>query len=441
MLSVNNEEGLPLVEKRAPVLYTRRWVMLGLFVLVSTTQCTVWMTYGVVPQTSMQVYKISPKIISLLAAFGSIAFFPTIVHSGWAIEALGLRLSVLISAVLVAAGAVIRSFAFNEKYFFLVYIGQFLSAAAGPLVTIICPSLSAAWFGAEERTVATGISATANSVGVPLSFLLGLLVHNRTTFFYMIWGEGIVCAVLALLVIFFYQDKPPTPPSHSEEMKLKTPAPKPTVLDFVKDAWKVCSNINCANIVFTMMITSGSFSGWESIMVIIMQPLNYNQKQAQWAGFISSTIALFGGVVIGKVHDRFHNGKFLLILLYVLSVFSFVIFTMVTSNFLVLKFVTPFWIVIILITVGTTALYAAFPLGYEMLAELTYPMSEAVSAGVLSFMVNVITTIYLIFGDYVPLVWNSYIVTGTCFVAVLVTIFLKPKYTRMQLDSVQKNVS
>eukprot|EP00026_Physarum_polycephalum_P008187 Phypoly_transcript_08266.p1 GENE.Phypoly_transcript_08266~~Phypoly_transcript_08266.p1 ORF type:complete len:467 (+),score=60.11 Phypoly_transcript_08266:66-1466(+) len=437
MLAVNELRD-PLIKQGGRV-YTQRWLMLTLFVLVSTMQCTVWMTYMAVPDTSIKIYHISSDVISLLSAFGSIAFFPTIIHSTWAVEALGLRKSVLISMFLVTVGSVLRSFALKESLFFLVYIGQFLNSAAGPLVTILCPSLSAAWFSSEERTLATGIAATANSVGVPISFLIGLIVTDRKSFFYMIWGEGIFCVALFLVIIFFYKDKPPSPPSVSEQLTGQVQTQKPTVAKLLRDAGKVCRNINCLNIIFTTMLTNGTFSGWQSIMILIMAPLHYTQEQAQWAGFVSSTIGLLGAVVV-KFHDKFHKGKFLFLLFYILSVVSFLFFTLMTRPFVIHFFRTPFWLITFAITLGTTVLTAEFPLGLEMLVELTYPMPKAVSAAVLSFAVSVITAIYLIFGDYVPLVWNSYLVTGSCIISVFVTFFLKEKYTRLQLDASQITV-
>lgn len=61
MLSVNELQD-PLIEKKGRV-YKKRWVMLTLFVLVSTMQCTVWMTYMAVPDTSIAIYSILIKKI------------------------------------------------------------------------------------------------------------------------------------------------------------------------------------------------------------------------------------------------------------------------------------------------------------------------------------------------------------------------------------------
>ena len=190
---------------------------------------------------------------------------------------------------------------------------------------------------------------------------------------------------------------------------------------------------------FTMMLTSGSLSGWESIIVLIMAPLHYSQvcltrhhsyihtsylracernayvdfvdchnnksihtiiysaltkykAQAQWAGYVSSLVALFGGDVVGKIHDKFHNGKFLLVVLYALSVASFLFFTLATSDFVLRFFHTPFWVIIFVITVGTTALYAAYPLGYLFYYLLFY--------FIISFCIFLLCLIILFFNSF-----------------------------------------
>eukprot|EP00026_Physarum_polycephalum_P005159 Phypoly_transcript_05188.p1 GENE.Phypoly_transcript_05188~~Phypoly_transcript_05188.p1 ORF type:complete len:427 (+),score=47.06 Phypoly_transcript_05188:416-1696(+) len=383
-----------------PKLYAQRWVTLMLFMLVTMSQCAAWITYSSVADTAMQVYNIKKSAINLLAAFGAIAFFPLSFHSSWAIEALGLRKTLVTAALLVGSGAVLRSLAWKDEWFFLVYIGQFLNASAGPILMTSSPVLSAHWFGPHERTLATGMCTTANNTGVPVAFLIGLFVTNRDSFFYMIWAEAIFGLLLAFVIVVFFANKPPTPPSFSNQ--LRETKERATVLQFLRDTWVLICDPNCFNIIFTTMLTAGSNSGWSSMLILILVPLQFTQQQAQWIGFISGAVGLIGGVLVGKFHDHVGNFKITIFGLYVASMLAYLYFTLATTSILLQFFVTPFWGILLVIIIGNFCLNALYPLGYEALTELSYPISETVGAGALSLFINIGCLIYLIFGDYIP---------------------------------------
>lgn len=75
-------------------------------------------------------------------------------------------------------------------------------------------------------------------------------------------------------------------------------------------------------------------------------------------------VGLAGGVLVGKFHDSFHNFKWLIFGLYVVSAAGYLYFTMATTSILLQFFVTPFWVIVLVVSVACVTLSALFPLGY-----------------------------------------------------------------------------
>lgn len=57
------------------------------------------------------------------------------------------------------------------------------------------------------------------------------------------WIEAAIAAGIAILIILFFADKPPTPPSVSKQMNTVTE--NFTMVQFLKDTWKVLSSMFC----------------------------------------------------------------------------------------------------------------------------------------------------------------------------------------------------
>jgi len=425
------------------ILYGKRWLILLLFSFVALQQCTVWITYGTLADSTQQYYKVSSATVNLLAAFGPIAFLPVTLHSSWAISALGLKKTVFIASLASAVGACMRSLATSHETFWLVLVGQFLNAAAGPIVMTVPPTLSAIWFGAHERTLSTSIGAIANSFGGPMAFFLALLVVDVKSYFYLLYAEALFIVVVTIAVFFFFDDKPPTPPSASSMMTKSEGSSRGGSVDYAKAftikqylqaSWKLCKNVHCVNIILTMGTIAGVSSGWSAMLVIIIVNLGYTQNQAQWIGLLNGLIGLVGALFIGKLHDKFHHFKVIMFVVYFIFFLAMAFFSLATAGTLEKYFATPFWVILVITSIAGIAMSALYPLSYEVLAELSFPIPETVGSAMLSFLNNVLCLIFLFAGDTMSASLSNWTFTGVVGLGVITSLLLKEKYNRLILD-------
>lgn len=451
-------------------LYTRRWFMLIMFSCVSMMQCVYWITYGSLADSTKEYYHVSGSTINLLAAFGPIAFIPLSLHSSWAIAALGLRKTVFVGALACTLGAVIRSFAWSRSSFWLVYVGQFLNAAAGPVVMTVPPALSAMWFGVDERTFATGVGTTANSAGGPIAFCIGLFVTTKESYFYTLYAEAIFGIVVLLCIFFFFDDRPPTPPCLTSKVKTKQQVHHAhiavhnneygsigvqpyadgaavvsmvnekeeeevmSVTEYCREAWKVIKNVDCMNIVLTLGTTAGSASGWAAMLVIIITELGHSQHDAQVIGLANGAIGILAGICVGKLHDRFRHYKVIMVSMFVLLSASMVYFSLATQNGKYSVLPSSFVCILIATSLAGFAMSAANPLGYEALAELSYPISETVGAILLNNLNNLLCLVFLLIGDHLTAPAANWLYTGTAVAGVLTLACLRERYPRSSID-------
>ena len=102
-----------------------------------------------------------------------------------------------------------------------------ISAIGQPFLTNAPAKVSALWFSDKGRVIATTIATVANPLGVAVGFLIPAIfvddddakVKNRllakSHILNSLICQAIIGSVVCLLVLIFFREKPPTPPSPS----------------------------------------------------------------------------------------------------------------------------------------------------------------------------------------------------------------------------------
>eukprot|EP01113_Clastostelium_recurvatum_P043400 TRINITY_DN7172_c0_g1_i3.p1 TRINITY_DN7172_c0_g1~~TRINITY_DN7172_c0_g1_i3.p1 ORF type:complete len:490 (-),score=73.27 TRINITY_DN7172_c0_g1_i3:45-1472(-) len=459
-------------------LYKRRWYVLVVFMLIVINQNNIWLTYGATSTTTQEAYGINANWVNALGAAGPVAFLIIYPFSSWAIGAMGLRVSVVAAAALVAAGSVIRVFCMSYDTFWMVGAGQLLNAAAGPIVMSVPPLVSAAWFPAEERTLATALGSVVSALGCGLAFLVGLGVTNVHQLHIMLYAEGGFCVLVFIMSCIYFPSAPPTPPTlsaaernhvvvvadaksntntnnngadkyvindeasallakhhhHQHQQQQQQSPPKRDGRLLFKQSIGMFAQRDACLVLLTGGILTGVNGAWVGVIVNILVPLGYSQPSAQLVGLMS-TIAGTGGILFGKIHDSYYkNYKGLLLIIYgVLALASFS-FTITTSGI----YVPHTWsVAIVFVSTPLIGMCGAgiYPILYEALAETTFPVSEDVSAGLVSLINNLACFVYIFVADYLtPLMMNC-LLTGTAAVCFFCTIFIRKRYPRSNLDA------
>ncbi|ESO99593.1 hypothetical protein LOTGIDRAFT_68534, partial [Lottia gigantea] len=151
-------------------VYKRRWLMLGLFSVYSFINGYQWIHLSIIGNIIERYYNESlpsdefhrQTTIDWLATSYLAIYVPLIIPGIWLLNKYGLKVNILLGAVINALGAWIKCIGLAPDRFYLVMIGQWFCAICDAFVVSFPPFLSAVWFGPNELSTATAIGVFGN---------------------------------------------------------------------------------------------------------------------------------------------------------------------------------------------------------------------------------------------------------------------------------------
>ncbi|XP_078661170.1 solute carrier family 49 member 4 homolog isoform X1 [Branchiostoma floridae x Branchiostoma belcheri] len=444
-------------------VYKRRWYILVLFSLVCFDQSVVLNTWSPISDSAKLVFGWKDGDISLLSNWGSITFVGLALVGPWVIQSLGLRVTMVGTAVLVLAGSGLRCITTRTPAAtWLIHTGQFLDGLAGIITMAAPPVVSSVWFPPEQRTLATGINVFISYMGYAVAFVIGPLVVTQPTnstnqtvgnlvngchpedngtdpcfvqmnaeqILRLMYIETSFAGLLCLAVVLYFPSKPATPPSTSastERINLK------------ESFLPVIRNGQLLLLVLCSGITNGAFGGWGMVLDVSLSPHGIHQIEAGWLGFYMLVSGCFASLFFSWLSDRCAGRmKTILFMLYVGAALSTAWLTLMLWHGVI-----PFNTVSLYVSIILSGLFVngAVPLFYEMAAEITYPIPEAVSSTVLiwsnCFFAGIFLLIPMIPG--VGTLWMTWCILGAFLLSLPLLMFLRGNYQRLRVDQGQPN--
>ncbi|KAL6068118.1 MFS domain-containing protein [Balamuthia mandrillaris] len=374
---------------------------------------------------------------------------------------------VLVGAAVDLVGAAIRCGARGPDTFFLVIIGQALNAAVGPIVMAIPPKLSAVWFPPRQRTTATAISGLANILGTTVGFLMGLFVKNSADVLLLVYVQSGLSAFVALLIFIYFPAQPPSPPSPSsitttssstsstifsstteteEEVANVNLSPGDKhnkkanevitkgrkKMSLMRSLWKLLCNPNYVLLVLVGGLSGGIYNSWSALL----GPLGYSQNEAAWLGAITTLAGIVSGVVVSKLADHIRHFKLILILMMAATALSLTWFTGMVNLHDRWHWLSDNFYLIATSVLLTGLFYnSTLPFFYEMAVEITYPVPEGTSSGILTLINNLGALVAIFSADYIAPKVMNWAITGSMATFAIVLIFLREQYKRDKYDN------
>ena len=202
-------------------LYPQRWVQLAYLSLLALLSDWVCFSVAASPETWESAYQHDPATLIDIFLFTNVLF--CLLEPG-IVRRFGLRQVICGAGVTMVCGCLLRSgipFIGTElQPYNLVVAGTVLVGAAQPFFQCTPPLLSAKWFGADERALATAIAINFNQVGIATAFLVGGAMAGSADgllqYFSVISAASLVVTLGAFLQ---FQEKPLTPPTGSAAAK------------------------------------------------------------------------------------------------------------------------------------------------------------------------------------------------------------------------------
>eukprot|EP00047_Mylnosiga_fluctuans_P024448 m.161192 g.161192 ORF g.161192 m.161192 type:complete len:487 (-) comp9862_c0_seq7:260-1720(-) len=383
------KETSPLLHVQSPhphhvhKVYLRRWLMLGIIVLLQISNAMIWICFSPIAQKVTNKYNISNLAVDFLSLCFMIASIPFGPVASWMLDTWGLRQALITGAAFNALGAWVRYAGdFTGWQLPLLFVGQILAATAQPVI-LDCPTmLAATWFGENERATANMIASVANPVGIALgSFFPPLIVDGPDDLRALYLYFALPATAGLLLSVLVLQNKPPTPPSASAES---------TDHDgFVDGLRSVAHNRAYLILMVAFGIGVGMFSAVSTLLGQIVNAQGYSDDDAGAFGAAMIGAGLVGAIISGLVVDK--TKRFIEIVR--------ICFPGATAGLVMFNIVNrpgQYWLVLTSSAVTGFFVFAALPVSLELCVECTYPVKEGTSAGFM-WMMGQVTGIIFIF--------------------------------------------
>jgi len=347
---------------------------------------------------------------------------------------------VILAVVLCAISASMRCLVFFHptKWYSIwcIHIAQILNAAVGPFVMASPSKLSSNWFPVKERTTATAVATLSNSLGGAVGFLIGPYIVKWYNIQVLLVVEGIHAVIIMIATLCYFPDRPPTPPSAS--------AGSVENVHFGRELLALMKNRYFMLLVLIGGWQAGAFNAWSGMFAIILTPEGYSETLAGWLGFLTIVSGVGGGLLVGILGDSIFKRKFklMLVTLFFLCSLTLVWFTIslpsLISRHPLIR--NNEGTIITSITLAGLFLGSTNPLFYELSAEMTYPVTEGSSAGILTLVNNLACVIVLGIGPFINVNWINTLVVISIIGCGILLLPIKEEYRRSDVDDNPKGI-
>ncbi|CAG8471162.1 4112_t:CDS:2 [Acaulospora morrowiae] len=319
--------------KKLPAHY--RWVILLGFSLLSFSSACLWITFAPCLYIFTEYYSQSPSYINFLSTIYMFTYIILLLPSLKFFDIYGLRFGVIFGAFLNALGAFIRFLgSLSKSGFWILFIGQSISASAQVFMLGIPPKLANVWFlEFGEQNFATSIGVTANNAGVAAGFILSpWMIKEKTAEYdvpkYLLLQFGF-CILVYLFLMFTFRSAPRLIQSRTiKPVKHKdSRTPSSTAVSF--------SNINHymtdkSFMLLTIsygMITGGQYA-LSTLLAQMILPVfkEYDEAGVGFLGFLIVISGMIGSLMIGVYLDNTYAYKKTCHVLYIGAIISLGIF-------------------------------------------------------------------------------------------------------------------
>ena len=382
--------------------YKMRWFVLAIFCSHSAINSFQWIQYSSITNIVTSYYGVSNLEVNFTSLIYMITYIPFIIHASLMLERVGLRRAICIGAFGTALGSIVK-FHFGSAptptAFWCMMIGQTIVALSQLYIISIPPLLAAVWFPDHQVSTATGIGVFGNQLGIALGFIVPPLLMSGSGTTREILGAELnllslsvagLSGLIFILAMVCLKDKPPKPPGsaslHAENQmhqQLDVNSNENNT-DTYKSIKELYIDRDFQLLTLSYGINVGCFYAVSTVLNQMVAKIWPNPDDlAGTMGLLIVVSGMGGSVLCGQLLDRTHAFKTIIVLIYLLSLVSMVLFTVVLR-----LLAGPWALYMASITLGFF-MTGYLPLGFEFAAEITYPHPANTPAGLLNLSAQV----------------------------------------------------
>ncbi|GMT27943.1 hypothetical protein PFISCL1PPCAC_19240, partial [Pristionchus fissidentatus] len=362
-------------------VFTRRYAMLIMFILLSGSNGMQWTQYTIIVDHVCAFYnQVTPSLVDWTSMIYMLTYILFFVPASWFLDRFGLRWSLLLGAGGNCIGAWIKILSTTPDAFWITFIGQTIVGASQMFTLGIPPKLAAVWFGSDEVSTACAAGVFGNQLGIAVGFLLPtLLVSGGATeevalqLNHLFLVSCVLNSFIFVLIICFFAEKPPLPASAAQAAAIEE-----TQQGHGATLKGLMTDRNFLMLFVTYGLNTGVFYAVSTLLAQITKPFFPDATtEIGTIGLLIVVAGMAGSVVGGFVLDRFKKFKLTTLLVYLFSCLG------MASITFTLQF-KELWIVYVNGILMGFFMTGYLPIGFEFAAELTFPAAEGTVGGLLN---------------------------------------------------------
>ncbi|GFU32113.1 feline leukemia virus subgroup C receptor-related protein 1 [Trichonephila clavipes] len=439
----NGEKSLRKQSCAAEVrLFKRRFLMLFLFAMCSMMNGFPQFQYTVVADIVSCYYHASLNDINWTCVVYMVVFLPLVFPVMYLMDKKGLKVTLIIGAVLNCLGSWVQCFSFSPDRYIVIMACQTIYAFGQVFVLSLPPFIAGVWFGAAEVGLACAMGVFGNQLGIALGFIIppSIMTNDCTdkvdiSYELSVIGYPMAAinTVILIVIVFFFQEKPNAFPSIAQATKNSSE----TETDYGKSLKKLFCDTPFVLLLLGYGLLTGTYFAMSTIMnemVLIHFP--GEEVDAGWMGAIMVFAGMIGSIILGALLDKTHKFKSISLVMFVLSFFLMVGYTFLIQ-------LERIWIQFLFFTLLGFIMTGYLPAGFDFGAEITYPEPEAMSASLLNastqifsiILTNISSPLLQAYGDF----FSNVFFCACLLVGIVVMACIKCELKRTNADKEQND--
>ncbi|MDD3840478.1 MAG: MFS transporter [Clostridia bacterium] len=350
------------MEKSNFKVYPYRWVVLISFMCIFAAQNIMWITFAPITGEAAKFYGVSDLQIGLLSMVFMITYIIISVPASWVIDTYGFRKGVGVGAVLTIIFGLSRGI-FADNYT-LVLISQIGISIGQPFIANAITTMASRWFPPDERATASGLGTLSSYIGIIVGMMLTPWLVLKYGMSVMLLVNGIIAVACGLIFVIFARERPASssyPPEQEE---------KPLAMEGLKH---ILHDKNFLLLMSVFFIGLGTFNAISTWIENIVRPKGLSITQAGMIGGALVLSGIVGAIIIPSISDRIRKRRPLMVISFACSILGLV----------GLVFSSIYWVLIASACIFGFFILGVGPIGFQYAAEITSPVPETASNGML----------------------------------------------------------
>lgn len=382
-----------------------RFVMLVLLAIPLFLNGQAWMGFSSVSNQTQPFFGIADTGVDMFGIFFLVAYCLIAIPSLFLPESVGLRVTLIIGCGLNLLGSFLRiiSICLPNPSHWLVFAvaiaGNICFGLAMGILFGLPSTLSSVWFPSKERTSSTAVSYMFNAVGVGIGYLFIFILMSDTTDLQSIKKAFLISSsaevslnfITFLLAFLLARNAPANSPSHA---MTHDHAPKPNgsvrslILHVLRQTVSMFQSLDSFLALAVLVL---NYCCYVTIFIFLNNILKtFDSANSKYFGYLGSAGVILGGlnsIVMAYFLDRTANrynqqlGR-LSNALSALPLAVLVVLMRLEKQNIVATIVLP----------GFHLLFSPtyIPIGCEILADITWPMSPIISSLISLWLGNIL---------------------------------------------------